>query len=78
MPYQVKRDFRQHQRWREHGKPMAGQRIIRYTLEDSGSHIGARNDRGHGKQLWQGQGKLALLALLREGLIDKTMQLPFR
>lgn len=77
MPYQVKRDFRQRQGWREHDKPMAGQRIIRYTLEDGGSHICARNDRGHAKQLWQGQGKLALLALLRKGLIDEAMQLPF-
>ena len=77
MPYQVKNDLRQRKGRRKQDKSMAGLRMKRYTFEYGGGHVGARNDRGHSKYLRQGQCELALLALLREGLIDEAVQLSF-
>ena len=77
MPYQVKNNFQQRKGRRKQDKSMAGLRMERNAFKDGGGHVGARNDRGHGKYVWQGQGEPALLAILRERLIDEAVQLSF-
>lgn len=49
VPYQVKHDFRQRQRWRKQQQAMARLGLQRHALEDGGGHAGARDNRRHGE-----------------------------
>lgn len=49
LPYQVKHDFRQRQRWRKQLQAMARLGLQRHALEDGGGHAGARDNRRYGE-----------------------------